>query len=162
MHKILPKCTNIVYFIIISIKHVMTSFYSLSWIKILLFRNKKAKNSLLRWYYTAPLIILNFPISCLINSKCGKKLIYEGFGSELFQTFKLWPLKVFFEELKKLSPPKLNHILGERRQQKLWLGIIFNPTAQFFLILKNKGIRSKLKIWLLIWNQIKIKLISKF
>ena len=54
--------------------------------------------------------------------------------------------KFFFEKLKKLSPPKLNHILGERRQQKLWLGIIFNPTAQFFLILKNKGARAKLKI----------------
>ena len=42
----------------------------------------------------------------------------------------------FFEELKKLSPPKLNHILGERREKKLWLGIIFNPTAQFSVISK--------------------------
>ena len=106
----------------------------------------------------SPLIILNFPISCLINSKCGKKLIYEGFRSELFQTFKLWPLKVFFEKLKKLSPPKLNHILGKGRQQKLWLGIVFNPTAQFFVISKNRGVRAKLKIWLLIWNRIKVKL----
>ena len=102
--------------------------------------------------------MLSFPILCLINSKCGKKLIYEGFRSELFQTFKLWPLKVFFEKLQKLSPPKLNHILGERRQQKLWLVIIFNLTAQFFLILKNVGVRAKLKIWLLIWNQMKVKL----
>ena len=66
--------------------------------------------------------------------------------------------KFFFEELKKLSPPKLNQILGKRRQQKLGFAIIFNPTAQFFLILKNKGARAKLKIWLLIWNQMKVKL----
>ena len=52
----------------------------------------------------------------------------------------------FFEELKKLSPPKLNQILGERRLVKLGFAIIFNPTAQFFLILKNKGARAKLKI----------------
>jgi len=31
-------------------------------------------------------------------------------------------------------------------QQKLGFAIIFNPTAQFFLILKNKGARAKLKI----------------
>ena len=54
--------------------------------------------------------------------------------------------KFFFHELKKLSPPKPNHILGERRQQKLRLAIIFNPTVQFFVILKNKGARAKLKI----------------
>ena len=54
--------------------------------------------------------------------------------------------KFFFEELKKLSPPKLNQILEKRRQQNLGFAIVFNPTAQFFLILENKGARAKLKI----------------
>ena len=53
---------------------------------------------------------------------------------------------VFFGELKKLSPPKLNHILGQRRQQKLRLALIFNPTIQFSVDLKNGGVRAKLKI----------------
>ena len=79
-------------------------------------------------------------------------------GQNYFKLLSYDLSKFFFQELKKLSPPKLNHILGERRQQKLWLGIIFNPTAQFFLILKNRGVRAKLKIWFLIWNQMKIKL----
>ena len=52
----------------------------------------------------------------------------------------------FFEELKKLSPPKLNHILGQRRQQMLRLTLIFNPTVQFSVDLKNGGVRAKLKI----------------
>ena len=75
--------------------------------------------------------------------------------------------KFFFEKLKKLSPPKLNHILGERRQQKLGLAIIFNPTAQFFKILKNKGARAKLRIlkfwpcnFTFIWFQIKSQILS--
>ena len=54
--------------------------------------------------------------------------------------------KIFFEELKKLSPPKLNHIWGQRRQQKLRLAIIFNPTTQLPIDLKNGGVRAKLKI----------------
>ena len=53
---------------------------------------------------------------------------------------------IFFQELKKLSPPKPNHILGKRRQQKLRLAIIFNPTIQFFVVLKNRGARAKLEI----------------
>ena len=76
----------------------------------------------------------------------GKKWIYEGFGSELFQTFKLWPLKVCFEELKKLSPPKLNHILGQRRLQSFRLTLIFNPTIQFSIDFENGGVRAKFKI----------------
>ena len=52
----------------------------------------------------------------------------------------------FFEEFKNLSPSKLVNIFGERRQQKLRLTIIFNPTIQFFLILKNNGVRANLKI----------------
>ena len=66
--------------------------------------------------------------------------------------------KFFFEKLKKLSPPKVNHILRGKRQQKLWLGIIFNPTIQFSIDFENGGVRAKHKIWLLIWNQIKVKL----
>ena len=54
--------------------------------------------------------------------------------------------KFFFEELKKLSPPKLNHIWGQRRQKKLRLAIIFNSTIQFFIVFKNIGAREKLKI----------------
>ena len=54
--------------------------------------------------------------------------------------------KFFFEELKKLSPPKLNHIWGQKRQQKLSLAIIFNPTIQFFIVFKNRGARETLKI----------------
>ena len=52
----------------------------------------------------------------------------------------------FFEELKKLSPPKLNHIFWGERQQKLRLALIFNPTTQFSVDLKNGGVRAKLKI----------------
>ena len=54
--------------------------------------------------------------------------------------------KFFFEELKKLSPPKLNHILGQKRLQTLRLTLIFNPTVQFSVDLKNGGVRAKLKI----------------
>ena len=54
--------------------------------------------------------------------------------------------KFFFEELKKLSPPKLNHILGQKRLQTLRLTLIFNPTEQFSVDLKNGGVRAKLKI----------------
>ena len=54
--------------------------------------------------------------------------------------------KFFFEELKKLSPPKLNHIWGKRRQKKLRLALIFNMTIQFSIDLKNGGVRAKLKI----------------
>ena len=54
--------------------------------------------------------------------------------------------RFFFEELKNLSPPKLSHIWGKRRQQKLRLTIIFNPTIQFSVDLKNGGVRAKLKI----------------
>ena len=57
-----------------------------------------------------------------------------------------YDLSNFFEELKNLSPPKLSHILGEGRQQKLRLTIIFNPTIQFFVILKNRGVKAKLRI----------------
>ena len=66
--------------------------------------------------------------------------------------------KFFFEELKKLSPPKLNHIWGQWRHQKLRIALIFNMTIQLFVVFKNRGARAKLKIWLLIWNQIKVKL----
>ena len=54
--------------------------------------------------------------------------------------------KFFFEELKNLSPPKPDHIWGQRRQQKLGLTIIFNPTTQHFIIFKKRGAREKLKI----------------
>ena len=54
--------------------------------------------------------------------------------------------KFFFEELKNLSPPKLNHIFLGERQQTLSLALIFNPTTQFFVELKNRGARAKLKI----------------
>ena len=77
-------------------------------------------------------------------------MVRNGFikvsGPNYFKLLSYDLLKVFFEELKKLSPPKLNQILGKRRQQKSGFAIIFNPTAQFFLILKNKGARAKLKI----------------
>ena len=66
--------------------------------------------------------------------------------------------KFFFEELKTLSPPKLNHIWGQRRHQKLRIALIFNMTIQLFVVFKNRGARAKLKIWLLIWNQMKVKL----
>ena len=52
----------------------------------------------------------------------------------------------FFEELKKLSPPKLNHIFWGERQQKLRHSLIFNPTTQFSVDLKIGGVRAKLKI----------------
>ena len=52
--------------------------------------------------------------------------------------------KFFFEELKKLSPPKLNHIGGKRRQQKLRLALIFNMTIQFSVDFENGGARAKL------------------
>ena len=64
----------------------------------------------------------------------------------------------FFEDLKKLSPPKLSNIFWGERQQKLRLTLIFNMTIQFSVDLKNGGVRAKLKIWLLIWNQMKVKL----
>ena len=75
--------------------------------------------------------------------------------------------KFFLKNLKKLSPPKRNHILGVRRLQKLGLAIIFNPTAQFFKILKNKVARAKLRIlkfwpcnFTFIWFQIKSQILS--
>ena len=55
--------------------------------------------------------------------------------------------KFFFEELKKLSPPKLNHIWGKRRQQKLRLTPIFYMTIQFSVDFENGGARAKLKIF---------------
>ena len=55
--------------------------------------------------------------------------------------------KFFFEELKKLSPPKLNHIWGQQRQQKLRLAIIFNMTIQFSVDLKNRAKLKTLKFW---------------
>ena len=54
--------------------------------------------------------------------------------------------KFFFEELKKLSPPKLSNIFGGKRQQKLRLALIFHMTIQFSVDLKNGGVRAKLKI----------------
>ena len=88
-------------------------------------------------------------------------------GQNYFKLLSYGLSKFFFEKLKKLSPPKLNHILGKRRQQKLWLAIIFNPTAQFFVILKNRGFRAKLKIlkfqpdnFTFIWFQIKSQILS--
>jgi len=54
--------------------------------------------------------------------------------------------KVFFEELKRLSPPKLSNIFWGERQQKLRLALIFNMTIQFSVDLKNGGVRAKLKI----------------
>ena len=53
--------------------------------------------------------------------------------------------KLFFEELKKLSPPKLSNIFGGERQQKLRLAPIFNMTIQFSVDLKNGGVRAKKK-----------------
>ena len=41
---------------------------------------------------------------------------------------------------------KPNHILGQRRQQKLRLALIFNPTTQRSVVFKNRGARAKLKI----------------
>ena len=55
--------------------------------------------------------------------------------------------KFFFEELKKLSPPKLNHIWGKRRQQKLRLALIFNMTIQFSVDFKNGEARAKLNFF---------------
>ena len=55
--------------------------------------------------------------------------------------------KFFFEELKKLSPPKLNHIWGKRRQQKLRLALIFNMTIQFSVDFENGGARAKLNFF---------------
>ena len=88
-------------------------------------------------------------------------------GQNYFKLLSYDLSKFFFQELKKLSPPKPNHILGKRRQQKLRLAIIFNPTVQFFVILKNRGARAKLKIvkfWLgnftFIWFQIKSQILS--
>ena len=54
--------------------------------------------------------------------------------------------KFFFEELKKLSPPKLSNIFWGERQQKLRLALIFNMTIQFSVDLKNGAVRAKLKI----------------
>ena len=75
--------------------------------------------------------------------------------------------KFFFEELKKLSPPKLNHIWGKRRQQKLRLALIFNMTIQFSVDFENGGARAKLnffKFWpvnfTFIWFQIKSQILS--
>ena len=52
----------------------------------------------------------------------------------------------FFEELKKLSPPKLSNIFWGERQQKLRLALIFNMTIQFSVDFENGGVRAKLKI----------------
>ena len=75
--------------------------------------------------------------------------------------------KFFFEELKKLSPPKLHHIWGQRRHQKLRLAFIFNMTIQLFVEFKNRGARAKLKIlkfwpgnFTFIWFQIKSQILS--
>ena len=54
--------------------------------------------------------------------------------------------KFFFDKLKTLSPPKLNHIWGQRRHQKLRIALIFNMTIQLFVVFKNRGARAKLKI----------------
>ena len=55
--------------------------------------------------------------------------------------------KFFFEELKKLSPPKLHHIWRQRRHQKLRLALIFNMTIQFSVDFKNGGARAKLNFF---------------
>ena len=75
--------------------------------------------------------------------------------------------KFFFEELKTLSPPKLNHIWGQRRHQKLRIALIFNMTIQLFVEFKNRGARAKLKIlkfwtgnFTFIWFQIKSQILS--
>ena len=75
--------------------------------------------------------------------------------------------KFFFEELKKLSPPKLHHIWRQRRHQKLRLALIFNMTIQLFVEFKNRGARAKLKIlkfwtgnFTFIWFQIKSQILS--
>ena len=67
-------------------------------------------------------------------------------GQNYFKKLSYDLSKFFFEELKKLSPPKLNHIFGGERQQKLRLALIFNPTTQFSVDSKKGGIRAKLKI----------------
>ena len=54
--------------------------------------------------------------------------------------------KFFFEERKRLSPPKLNNIFWWERQQKFKLVIIFNPTTQLSVDFKNGGVRAKLEI----------------
>ena len=88
-------------------------------------------------------------------------------GTNYFKLLSYDLSKFFLKNLKKLSPPKRNHILGVRRLQKLGLAIIFNPTAQFFKILKNKGARAKLRIlkfwpcnFTFIWFQIKSQILS--
>ena len=92
---------------------------------------------------------------------------YRKFHHCRYSSYRYELFKIIFEELKKISPPKLNQILGKRRQQKLGLAIIFNPTAQFFKILKNKGARAKLRIvkfwpcnFTFIWFQIKSQILS--
>ena len=55
--------------------------------------------------------------------------------------------KFFFEELKKLSPPKLSNIFWGERQQKLRLALIFNMTIQFSVDLKNRAKLKTLKFW---------------
>ena len=52
----------------------------------------------------------------------------------------------FFEDLKKLSPPKLSNIFWGERQQKLRLALFFNMTIQFSIDFENGGVRAKLKI----------------
>ena len=88
-------------------------------------------------------------------------------GQNYFKLLSYDLSKFFFQEFKKLSPPKPNHILGERRQQKLRLAIIFNPTVQFSVDLKNGGVRAKLKIlkfwpgnFTFVWFQIKSQILS--
>ena len=75
--------------------------------------------------------------------------------------------KCFFEELKKLSPPKLSNIFWGERQQKLRLALIFNMTIQFSVDFENGGARAKLnflKFWpvnfTFIWFQIKSQILS--
>ena len=53
----------------------------------------------------------------------------------------------FFLKNLKLSPLELNHIWGQRRQQKLRLAIIFNLTIQFSVDLKNRAKLKTLKFW---------------
>ena len=64
--------------------------------------------------------------------------------------------KFFLKNLK--SYPKLSNIFWGERHQKLRLVLIFNPTTQFSVDFQKAGVRTKLKIWLLIWNQMKVKL----
>jgi len=113
--------------------------------KMILLNIQEKQISELRCYFSPPkyFYFSPFHLYLIVNG------IINGFmkvsGQDYLKLLSYDLSKFFFEELKKLSPPKLNHILGQRRQQMLRLDLIFNPTTQFFVVLKNRGARAKLK-----------------